>query len=102
MRGLSQLELAVESEVSTRHMSFLETGRSAPSREMVLRLAETLDVPLRERNSLLEAAGFATIYHETDLDSPEMEPLRRMLASSSTSKLRFPLTWSIAVGTCCA
>lgn len=90
LRGLSQLELAVESDVSTRHMSFLETGRSAPSREMVLRLAETLDVPLRERNSLLEAAGFASIYHETDLDAPEMEPLRRMLGFILDQHAPFP------------
>lgn len=90
LRGLSQLELAVESEVSTRHVSFLETGRSAPSREMVLRLAETLDVPLRERNSLLSAAGFASIYHETDLDAPEMELLRRMLAFILEQHAPFP------------
>lgn len=80
LRGVSQLGLAVEAGTSTRHLSFMETGRSRPSREMVLRLAEALDVPLRERNALLGAAGFAAIYRESDLDAPELEPLRRALA----------------------
>lgn len=75
-RGLSQLALAVEAEVSTRHLSFVETGRSVPSREMVLRLAEHLDVPLRDRNRLLLAAGYAPVYSHAPLDSPE---LRRVL-----------------------
>lgn len=78
-RGHSQLSLATEAGISTRHLSYLETGRSAPSREMVLRLAGTLDVPLRERNALLGAAGFASAYRETDLDAPEMSMLRRVL-----------------------
>jgi transcriptional regulator with XRE-family HTH domain len=63
-RRLSQLDLAGEAEISTRHLSFVETGRAAPSREMVLRLANRLDVPLRERNALLVAAGFAPMYGE--------------------------------------
>lgn len=79
LRGQSQLVLATESGVSTRHLSFLETGRSTPSREMVLRLAAALDVPLRERNTLLTAAGFASVYQETALDAPQMSMLRRML-----------------------
>ncbi len=79
LRGHSQLVLATEAGVSTRHLSFLETGRSTPSREMVLRLSVALDVPLRERNALLAAAGFASVYRETDLDAPEMSMLRRML-----------------------
>jgi transcriptional regulator with XRE-family HTH domain len=61
-RSLSQLELSLESEVSARHLSFIETGRARRSREMLLHLAERLDVPLRERNSLLLAAGFAPLY----------------------------------------
>jgi transcriptional regulator with XRE-family HTH domain len=69
-RRLSQLDLAQEAEISTRHLSFVETGRSLPSREMVLRLAERLDVPLRERNALLVAAGFAPMYRERPLDDP--------------------------------
>jgi len=70
-RRLSQLDLALEAEISTRHLSFVETGRSQPSREMVLRLAEQLDVPLRERNGLLLAAGYAPVYAETTLDAPD-------------------------------
>jgi transcriptional regulator with XRE-family HTH domain len=69
-RRLSQLDLAQEAEISTRHLSFVETGRSLPSREMVLRLAERLDVPLRERNALLVAAGYAPMYRERSLDDP--------------------------------
>jgi len=79
VRRMSQLDLALEAEVSARHVSFLETGRSQPSREMVLRLADGLDIPLRERNTLLEAAGLARIYHETALSSPEMDHLRHVI-----------------------
>jgi transcriptional regulator with XRE-family HTH domain len=61
-RRLSQMDLALEAEISTRHLSFLETGRSQPSREMVLLLAEKLDMPLRERNIMLVSAGFAPVY----------------------------------------
>ncbi|GAA1602953.1 helix-turn-helix transcriptional regulator [Kribbella sancticallisti] len=82
-RRLSQLDLANQVEVSTRHVSFVETGRSKPSREMVLRLAEHLDVPLRDRNQLLLAAGYAPVYSEASLHSPAMlairEALRRLL-----------------------
>lgn len=72
---LSQLELALAAEVSPRHVSFLETGRSQPSRDMVLLLSEVLQVPLRERNTLLEAAGFASAYRETDLSAPELRAI---------------------------
>jgi transcriptional regulator with XRE-family HTH domain len=75
-RRLSQLELSVHAEVSTRHLSFVETGRSAPSREMVLVLAEHLEVPLRERNRLLLAAGYAPVFGETPLDAPELTAVR--------------------------
>ena len=78
-RSLSQLELALEADVSSRHVSFLETGRSRPSREMVLRLAEHLEIPLRERNRLLLAAGYAPAYAERDLQTPEMGPVREAL-----------------------
>ncbi|HET6740425.1 MAG TPA: helix-turn-helix transcriptional regulator [Kribbella sp.] len=78
-RRLSQLELANRVEVSTRHVSFVETGRSKPSREMVLRLAEHLDVPLRDRNQLLLAGGFAPIYSESSLHSPAMLAVRTTL-----------------------
>jgi transcriptional regulator with XRE-family HTH domain len=75
-RHLSQLDLALEAEVSARHISFLETGRAEPSREMLLALANVLDVPLRERNFLLLAAGYAPIYGETSLDDPRMIQVR--------------------------
>jgi transcriptional regulator with XRE-family HTH domain len=74
-RRLSQLDLALEAGVSTRHLSFVETGRSRPSPEMVLHLADELEVPLRERNRLLLAAGYAPVYEERALDEPEMQPV---------------------------
>jgi transcriptional regulator with XRE-family HTH domain len=73
IRRLSQLNLALDAEISTRHLSCLETGRAEPSREMVLRLAEALQVPLRERNALLLAGGYAPIYRQTRLDTMELE-----------------------------
>lgn len=82
-RRLSQLDLALTAEISTRHLSFVETGRAKPSREMVLRLGEHLEVPLRERNQLLLAAGYAPVYAESPLDAPELavarEAVRRVL-----------------------
>src|SRR3954464_3342420 len=75
-RRLSQLDLALEAEVSPRHLSFVETGRSKPSRELLLHLAEHLDVPLRERNSLLLASGYAPVYRETPLAAEAMSPIR--------------------------
>ncbi len=76
-RRLSQLALACEADVSSRHVSFLETGRAKPSREMVLLLAERLDVPLRERNALLIAAGFAPVFAERPLADPALDVARR-------------------------
>ncbi len=78
-RRVSQLELASEAGVSPRHLSFVETGRSKPSREMVLHLAEHLDVPLRDRNAMLTAAGFAPVYQERPLDAPEMASVRQAI-----------------------
>jgi transcriptional regulator with XRE-family HTH domain len=78
-RRLSQLELALQAGVSSRHLSFVETSRSRPSRDMVLHLAEQLDVPLRERNHLLLAAGYAPLYAETVLDAPRMSAVRAAL-----------------------
>lgn len=75
-RHLSQLDLSVDAEVSTRHLSFVETGRAMPSREMVLRLADRLEVPLRERNRLLIAAGYAPMYAERPLDDPALKAAR--------------------------
>lgn len=74
-RKLSQLELSLAANISQRHLSWLETGRSVPSREMVLRLAEAMNVPLRERNVLLQSAGYAPAYGETDLGDPSMSPV---------------------------
>lgn len=76
-RRMSQLDLAGEADISTRHLSYVETGRATPSREMVLRLAERLEVPLRERNALLVAAGFAPMYRQRSLDDPAMAAARR-------------------------
>src|SRR5438874_3787207 len=78
-RSLSQLELALEADVSSRHVSFLETGRARPSRDMVLRLAEHLEIQLRERNGLLLAAGYAPLYAERSLDEPEMAAVGQAL-----------------------
>jgi transcriptional regulator with XRE-family HTH domain len=78
-RRLSQLELAGDAEISTRHLSFLETGRAQPSREMVLRLAENLGVPLRERNAMLIAAGFAPKFQERALDHPSLKVARQAI-----------------------
>ncbi len=75
-RRLSQLDLAHEAQVSTRHLSYVETGRAAPSREMVLRLAERLEVPLRERNMLLVSAGYAPMYRQRSLDDPALASAR--------------------------
>jgi transcriptional regulator with XRE-family HTH domain len=75
-RRLSQLDLALESEISARHLSFVETGRSQPSRELVLNLAERLDVPLRERNVLLTSAGYAPVFAERPLSDPAMAAAR--------------------------
>jgi transcriptional regulator with XRE-family HTH domain len=74
---MSQLDLALEAEISTRHLSFVETGRAQPSREMVLHLADQLEIPLRERNVILVAAGFAPVFPERRLDDPEMAAARR-------------------------
>ncbi len=78
-RRLSQLDLALEANVSPRHLSCVETGKSAPSRDVIARLADALGMPLRERNALLVAAGFAPKYRETELTTPEMAPVRRAI-----------------------
>ncbi|MGI8903292.1 MAG: helix-turn-helix domain-containing protein [Solirubrobacteraceae bacterium] len=78
-RSLSQLELSLDAAISSRHLSFVETGRARPSREMLLYLAEHLEVPLRERNGLLLAAGYAPVYRERSLQTPEMASVRQAL-----------------------
>jgi transcriptional regulator with XRE-family HTH domain len=78
-RGVSQLSLSLASSVSQRHISFLESGRAQPSREMILQLAEVLDIPLRDQNTLLTAAGFVPIFSEGELSSPELAPIHQAL-----------------------
>src|SRR4051812_21700388 len=89
-KSLSQLALAMEAEVSPRHISFLETGRAKPSRDMVVQLATVLGVPLRERNQLLLAAGFAPLYREARLDAPELGPVRAALDAILRQQEPFP------------
>jgi transcriptional regulator with XRE-family HTH domain len=89
-RQMSQLDLATEAGVSARHLCFVETGRARPSREMVLHLASTLDIPLRERNALLLAAGFAPIYREANLDAPEVASVRSALDAILRQQEPFP------------
>jgi len=89
-RHMSQLGLSSDVEVSTRHLSFIETGRSLPSRSMVLRLAEHLDVPLRDRNQLLLSAGYAPVYPESSMHSPQMLAIRQALRQLLEGHRPFP------------
>lgn len=89
-RRRSQLDLALDAEVSQRHLSFVESGRAVPSREMILRLAEQLDVPLRERNALLLAAGYAPLYAERPLDDPAMKAARGVVDQILRAHLPHP------------
>jgi transcriptional regulator with XRE-family HTH domain len=90
VRGMSQLALAIEADVSPRHVSFVETGRAQPSREMVLQLATALEVPLREQNGLLLAAGFAPIFRESHLDAPELRAVRVALDAILAKQEPYP------------
>lgn len=101
-RHLSQLDLALEAAVSARHVSFLETGRAEPSREMLLTLSNVLDIPLRERNYLLLAAGFAPMYSETGLDDPRMAQVRTAIevilrSNEPRSALAHDRHWNIVM-----
>ena len=89
-RRISQLDLACQGNISTRHLSFLETGRARPSRDMVLHLAEELDVPLRERNNLLTAAGFAPVYREGQLTDPSLRAARQAMETVIHGQMPFP------------
>src|SRR5262244_1981361 len=89
-RRVSQLELAIRAGTTQRHVSFIETGRSVPGRAMVVRLAESLEVPLRERNALLLAAGYAPAYPETRLDDPRLGPVRTALERILAGHLPYP------------
>jgi transcriptional regulator with XRE-family HTH domain len=102
-RRLSQLDLGLEAGVSARHLSFIETGRSRPSAEMVVQLATALDVPLRERNTLLLAAGHAPAYGQRDLDEPEMGPVREAIDRLLRAHEPFPAVvidrhWGLVAG----
>ncbi|WP_281917004.1 helix-turn-helix domain-containing protein [Nocardia sputorum] len=102
-RRLSQLDLALAADTSARHLSYLETGRAAPSRAMVLRLCETLEVPLRERNTVLVAAGFAPAYRESGLDDAHLASVRAALDTMLTAHQPYPAVvidrlWNVVVG----
>lgn len=90
LRHLSQLDLAAEADISQKHLSFIESGRASPSREMVITLAEHLDVPLRERNALLLAAGFAPIYRDRPLDDPALVRARAVIDRLLAAHEPFP------------
>src|SRR5262249_15621626 len=89
-RRLTQLDLALEADLSARHLSFIETGRSLPSRDMLLHLSEELDIPLRERNTLLVAAGFAPMYRERGLDDAALAAARRAIDVVLDAQKPFP------------
>ena len=89
-RRLSQLDLACEANISPRHLSFVETGRSMPSRDMILHLAEQLQIPMRERNVLLVAAGYAPIFAERSLDDPALATMRRAIDLVLHGHLPYP------------
>ena len=89
-RGLSQLDLAGAAGTTQRHLSFLESGRTQPSREMVLRLAAALDVPLRQQNTLLLAVGFAPVWRESDLDAPALAMVNSALEHMLAQQEPFP------------
>jgi len=89
-RGLSQLQLALAADCSQRHVSFLELGRTRPSREMVLRLAAALDVPLRSANELMLAAGYAPVWSETELGAPALGPIRDALGYILSQQEPYP------------
>jgi transcriptional regulator with XRE-family HTH domain len=89
-RRLTQLDLALEADISPRHLSFIETGRSVPSREMLLHLSEELEIPLRERNALLVAAGFAPMYEERGLDDAPLAAARRAIDVVLEAQKPFP------------
>jgi len=100
-RRLTQLDLALEADISPRHLSFVETGRAQPSREMLLHLSEELDIPLRERNTLLVAGGFAPMYREQRLDEPALAAARVAIDRVLTAQRPFPAfaldrQWNIA------
>lgn len=106
-RRISQLDLACMGEVSTRHLSFLETGRAQPSREMVLHLAEQLEVPLRDRNTMLTAAGYAAVFRERPLNDPGLRPALRAVEAIIEGHMPYPALaidrhWTLVVANAAA
>lgn len=102
-RRVSQLDLAGDAEISTRHLSFIETGRSTPSRDVIMRLAEQLEVPLRARNALLTAAGYAPVFNERPLDDPALALARQAIERLLAAHEPFPAIaidrhWSLVAG----
>ena len=97
LRGMSQLELAASAGTSSRHLSFCETGRSRPGRDLVLRLAEVLAVPVRAQNDLLEAAGLPPAHRAVPLDSPHLAPVRRVLDAVLAAHDPYP-AWVLSRG----
>lgn len=91
-RGMSQMSLALDAGTTSRHLSFLETGRSRPSRGMVLRLSDALDIPLRERNRLLEGAGLSPVYGEQDLRGPDLRPFESAIERLMQAHEPYPAT----------
>jgi transcriptional regulator with XRE-family HTH domain len=89
-RNFSQLDLSMASGVSQRHISFIESGRARPSRDMVLKLSAVLDIPLRQQNKMLTTAGFAPIYSEFDLSAPEVAPIRRAIEFTLRQQEPYP------------
>jgi transcriptional regulator with XRE-family HTH domain len=90
LRALSQLELSLRAEVSTRHLSFVETGRAVPGRDLLLRLADELAMPLRERNTMLVGAGFAPVFAHRRYSDPEFDPIRTIVQATLAAAWPFP------------
>jgi len=89
-RGLSQMQLGLEADISSKHLSFLENGKAQPSREMIIKLSNSLDVPLSERNILFSAAGFAEAYSRMDIEQPEMKPVKDALEIILANHMPYP------------
>lgn len=98
VRGKSQLELALAAGISARHLSFVETGRAQPGRDVVLRLATALDLPLRDRNSALLAAGYAPVYRQGRLDAPEMDPVAKAVEFMLRQQEPYPVVVADRMG----
>lgn len=92
VRGMPQLELAMDTGITQKHVSFVETGRSMPRRQMIIDISDALQIPLRERNAIFVAAGYAPIYRDAPLDAPYMEGIDRAVRRVCASKTHSPLS----------